>query len=149
MPTFTISIPENPPEWCPVLITQLTQCLEAISNQMNDIDDKLCGKFDKLYSAVKSEICEVKKIATSAHSMAVANAAAIESLKKDLFNVNRKCNGLSAKNKRLTELQEAQDTYSRREKIKIIFLKNKKQNEVLYSFVIIREYNNTKIPTHN
>ena len=119
MPTFTISIPENPPEWCPVLITQLTQCLEAISNQMNDIDDKLCGKFDKLYSAVKSEICEVKKIATSAHSMAVANAAAIESLKKDLFNVNRKCNGLSAKNKRLTELQEAQDTYSRRENLVI------------------------------
>ena len=106
MPTFTISIPEILPEWCPVLITQLTQCLETISNQMNDIDDKLCGKFDKLHSAVKSELCEVKKIATSAHSMAVANAAAIESLKKDLFNVNRKCNGLSAKNKRLTELQE-------------------------------------------
>ena len=52
---------------------------------MNDIDDKLCGKFDKLHSAVKSELCEAKKIATSAHSMAVANVAAIESLKKDLF----------------------------------------------------------------
>ena len=119
MTTFTISIPENLPEWCPVLITQLNQCLETISNQMNDIDDKLCGKFDKLHSAVKSKLCEVKKIATSAHSMAVANAAAIESLKKDLFNVNRKCNGLSAKNKRLTEQQEAQDTYSRREKLVI------------------------------
>ena len=119
MPTFTISIPENPPEWCPVLITQLTQCLETISNQMNDIDDKLCGKFDELHSAVKSELCEVKKIATSAHSMAVANAAAIESLRKDLFKVHRKCNGLSAKNKRLTEQQEAQDTYSRRENLVI------------------------------
>ena len=119
MPTFTISIPENPPEWCPVLITQFTQCLETISNQMNDIDDKLCGKFDELHSAVKSELCEVKKIATSAHSMAVANAAAIESLRKDLFNVHRKCNGLSAKNKRLTEQQEAQDTYSRRENLVI------------------------------
>ena len=86
---------------------------------MNDIDDKLCGKFDELHSAVKSELCEVKKIATSAHSMAVANAAAIESLKKDLFNVHRKCNGLSAKNKRLTEQQEAQDTYSRRENLVI------------------------------
>ena len=83
------------------------------------IDDKLCGKFDELHSAVKSELCEVKKIATSAHSMAVANAAAIESLKKDLFNVHRKCNGLSAKNKRLTEQQEAQDTYSRRENLVI------------------------------
>ena len=61
----------------------------------------------------------MKKIATSAHSMAVANAAAIESLKKDLFNVHRKCNGLSAKNKRLTEQQEAQDTYSRRENLVI------------------------------
>ena len=119
MPTFTISIPENPPEWCPVLITQLTQCLETISNQMNDIDDKLCRKFDELHSAVKSGLCEVKKIATSAHSMAVANAAAIESLKKDLFNVHRKCNGLSAKNKRLTEQQEAQDTYSRKENLVI------------------------------
>ena len=82
MPTFTISIPENPPEWCPVLITQLTQCLETISNQMNDIDDKLCGKFDKLYSAVKSEICEVKNIATSAHSIVVANNNHLYSLHK-------------------------------------------------------------------
>ena len=68
---------------------------------------------------MKSEVSEVKEIATSAHTLAVANAAAIESMKKDLFSVQRKCNGLTAKNKRLTDLQESQDTYSRRENLVI------------------------------
>ena len=51
--------------------------------------------------------------------MAVANAAAIESVNKRVFNMERKYNGLTNKCRRLTELCESQDTYSRRENLLI------------------------------
>ena len=48
MPTFTISIPGDAPDWGADLITQLTQCLQTIRNQMNDNDAKLCHTIFKL-----------------------------------------------------------------------------------------------------
>ena len=86
---------------------------------MDDLDSKLSGKFDALRAAVKSELSDIKKIATDAHTMAVANAAAIESVNKRVFNMERKYNGLTNKCRRLTELCESQDTYSRRENLVI------------------------------
>ena len=72
-----------------------------------------------LRAAVKSELSDIKKIATDAHTMAVANAAAIESVNKRVFNMERKYNGLTNKCKRLRELCESQDTYSRKENLLI------------------------------
>ena len=113
MPTYTISIPGDAPYWCRDLVNQITKDFNSIGMQLCDLGDK----FEDLRREVKSDVSEVMEIATSAHTLAVANAAAIESMKRDLFSVQRKCNGLSAKNKCLTDLQESQDTYSRRENL--------------------------------
>ena len=84
---------------------------------MDDLDSKLSGKFDALRAAVKSELSDINKIATDAHNMAIAtsNAAAIESVNKRVFNLERKYNGLTNKCKRLTELC----AYSRMENLVI------------------------------
>ena len=85
---------------------------------MDDLDAKLSGKFDALRAAVKSELSDIKKNATYAHTMAVANAVAIKSVNKRVFNME-KIQWLTNKCKRLTELCESQDTYSRRENLVI------------------------------
>ena len=61
------------------------------------------------------ELKEVKKIDCKARDLAEANANAITALRKHLFNVERKSHGLAAKNKRLIETQEAQESCSRKE----------------------------------
>ena len=119
MPLFTINIPGEAPEWISEFNSQLSKCFESISMQMDNLDSKLSGKFDALRAAVKSELSDIKNIANDAHNMAIANAAAIESVNKRVFNMERKSNGLANKCKRLTELCESQDTYSRRENLVI------------------------------
>ena len=66
------------------------QCFESISTQMDDLDSKLSGKFDALRADVKSELSDIKIVATDAHNMAIANAAAIESVNKRVFSMERK-----------------------------------------------------------
>ena len=105
-----------------MLIAQLTKCFDGISEQINDLGDKfndLGRKFDSMQVAVKSELKDIRNIATEARDLAKANAAAIVSMEKHIYNVERKCNVLTAKNNRLTEMQESQDTYSRRENLVI------------------------------
>ena len=47
--------------------------------------------------AVKSEFKDIRNIATEARDLAKANAAAIVSMEKHIYNVERKCNVLTAK----------------------------------------------------
>ena len=119
MSSFAINIQGEAPEWISKFNSQLSKCFESISMQMDDLDSKLSGKLDALRAAVKSELSDIKKIATDAHTMAVADAAAIESVNKRVFNMERKYNRLTNKCRSLTELCESQDTYSRRENLLI------------------------------
>ena len=124
MPTFDVALPAEAPEWASQMVnqlaSQLAKCFDGISGQMDDLGSKL----EALRAAVKheikeikSEITEVRNIACEARDLAKSNATAIASLHKHLFNVERKCNGLAAKNKRLVETQEAQESYSRKENL--------------------------------
>ena len=126
MPTFDVTLPAEAPEWASLMVnqfaSQLAKCFDGISEQMDDLG----GKIEALRAAVKheivavkSEIIEVRKIACDARDLAESNATAIASLHKHLFNVERKCNGLAAKNKRLIEAQEAQESYSRKDNLVI------------------------------
>ena len=124
MPTFDVTLPAEAPAWASLMVNQLAnqlaKCFDGISEQMDNLGDKLealraAVKFE--ITEVKSEITEVKKIACEARDVAEANANAITSLRKHLFNVERKCNGLAAKNKRLLETQEAHESYSRKENL--------------------------------
>ena len=111
------------------LASQLAKCFDGISDQMDNLGDKVealraAVKYEitevkSEITEVKSEITEVKKIACEARDQAEANASALTSLRKHLFNVERKCNGLSAKNIRLMETQESQESYSRKENLVI------------------------------
>ena len=132
MPTFTVRVPDDDPEWFTEFNKQLMNCFDGVSKQMdeldtnfrrkldaqmNKLDTSLGGKLDALKTAVKSELTEVRKIATEARDLAQSNAKAVQSLEQRMFNLERKCNALNVKNKRLTEQQEQQDTYSRKENL--------------------------------
>ena len=132
MPTFTVRVPDDAPEWFTEFNKQLMNCFDGVSKQMdeldtnfrrkldaqmNKLDTSLGGKLDALKTAVKSELTEVRKIATEARDLAQSNAKAVQSLEQRMFNLERKCNALNVKNKRLTEQQEQQDTYSRKENL--------------------------------
>ena len=88
---------------------------------MDQLESRLNGRFDELRAAFRSELTEVKKVANAAHDLAKSNAKAIQSLEQRMtqrvFNLERKCNALNAKNRHLTEQQEQQETYSRKENL--------------------------------
>ena len=81
------------------------------------------SKLDALRSTVTSELSEVREVAIQARDLAQSNAKAVQALEKRMdqrmFSLERKCNALSTKNRHLTEQQEQQDTYSRKENLVI------------------------------
>ena len=121
MPTFLVPHSEDVPAWFPDFLAQLTNCFEGVSDQMDQLESRLNGRFDELRAAFRSELTEVKKVANAAHDLAKSNAKAIQSLEQRMtqrvFNLERKCNALNAKNRHLTEQQEQQETYSRKENL--------------------------------
>ena len=121
MPTFLVPHSEDVPAWFPDFLAQLTNCFEGVSDQMDQLESRLNGRFDELRTAFRSELTEVKKVANAAHDLAESNAKAIQTLEQRMtqrvFNLERKCNALNAKNRHLTEQQEQQETYSRKENL--------------------------------
>ena len=65
----------------------------------------LRGKCSALRAAVKSEL-KIKKITFEARELPEANANAITFLRKYLFNVERKCNKLTARTNVLLRLRK-------------------------------------------
>ena len=118
MPTFLVPHSEDIPVWFPDFLAQLTNCFEGVS-VMDQLESRLNGRFDELRTAFRSELTEVKKVANAAHDLAESNAKAIQTLEQRMtqrvFNLERKCNAL--KNRHLTEQQEQQETYSRKENL--------------------------------
>ena len=127
MPTFVVPTNDDVPAWFPDFLTQLTNCFEGVSDQMDKLETGLSklfsSKLDDLRSTVTSELSEVREVAIQARDLAQSNAKAVQALEKRMdqrmFSLERKCNALSTKNRQLTEQQEQQDTYSRKENLVI------------------------------
>ena len=89
--------------------------------QMNKLDTGIGAKFEALRTTINTELSDVKKIAIRARELAESNAKALESMEQcmnqRLCKLERKCNSLEAKNIQLTEQQEQQSTYSRKENL--------------------------------
>ena len=107
------------PKWCIPIFAKLTTFLESISNQISNLDEKLCNKLDEVTNSLQADIQSANKKADLALERAQSNEAAIDKLRAELHSMNRKCNGLEADNIRLTTQCDAQESYSRRENLLI------------------------------
>ena len=138
MPTFTVHVSDDVSGWFSNFLTQLTNCFQGVSSQMdelessigdkldalmmkrmNKLDTSIGAKFEALRTTINTELSDVKKIAIGARELAESNAKALESMEQRmnqcLCKLEKKCNSLAAKNIQLTEQQEQQSTYSRKE----------------------------------
>ena len=82
MPTFDFTLPAEAPECASLMVnqfaSQLAKCFDGISEQMDDLGDKieaLRAAVKHEIVAVKSEIIEVRKIACDARDLAEAQEA--------------------------------------------------------------------------
>ena len=107
MPTFVVPTNDDAPAW---FLTQLTNCFEGVSDQMDKLETGLSklfsSKLDALRSTVTSELSEVREVAIQARDLAQSDAKAVQALEKRMdqrmFSLKRKYNAFSTKNRQLT-----------------------------------------------
>ena len=127
MATYKIDNPKNCPGWCKQLTSQLSKHYQSLHSEITESRltlSSLSDKLDSIEDKLMRRVTEVEQRANEAMDMAHANAAMIKTLNTKLIDMNNKFVNLSRKhdnvcidNKRLQELHDQQETYSRRENL--------------------------------
>ena len=119
MTNYTFEKPEGGPELFTSFCTNLSSYLKTISGQINTLEKNISKKLDDVTKTLQAEIRSADNKAIQALDLALSHDSDIKCMKKELFELKRKCNGLECENKRLLIHSDNQETYSRRENLLI------------------------------
>ena len=117
MSDYKFDAPVNWPEWCTALFAKLTSSFQALSNQISTLDNNLCDKLNEVKTSLTIEIKKAENKAQQALDLALSNESVLKSMKSDMFDLRRLCNGLFEENSVLQKQCDAQESYSRLENL--------------------------------
>lgn len=136
MPKYKFDLPSDCPRYFRNFSEHLAQFLENIEGKVEEVKIE----FEELKTSFKKDIERVETKAKNAMELAESNKTAIDSLKKDLFGMQRKCEGLQTENERLENKCDALDSYGRRENIVIRGIPERQGEDEAQCITSVRDF---------